>query len=98
MTFNLPLPKLTIAAVAEVTHKPGAVRLDGFPLLVYAPTQHGAGIRTEDHGIPVADIATKAAEVSDLAVLAAAFGTTVDHVSQAIEYSLACLPKGGVIL
>jgi hypothetical protein len=91
--LSLPLPKIEVSALAAVTHKPGAVRLDGYPLLVYAPVQHGPGIRTEDNGTPVADIAVRASEVSDLAVLAAQFGTSAEHVRQAISYTLAALPK-----
>jgi uncharacterized protein (DUF433 family) len=71
-----------------VTHVPGAIRLDGFPLLVHAPAQHGPGIRTEDRGIPVADIVAAAAEQSDHDALAEHFETTAAHVRQALAYSL----------
>jgi len=75
---------------AEVTHKPGAVKLDHvkYPLLVYAPVQHGPGIRTEDNGSAVHDIAVMSVLLPDVAQLAAHFGTSVEHVRQAIAYAV----------
>ena len=94
----IDLKELKLNLRAEVTHKPGAVRLDGYPLLVYAPAQHGPGIRTEDNGTPVADIAVAAAETPDYNVLARKFKTTPEHVEQAIRYAYAAqqaaAPKG----
>lgn len=87
--IEIPVERIKIALKADVTHKPGAVRLDEYPLLVYAPTQHGAGIRTEDRGVPVAKIAAKAVEMPDHDQLAEHFGTTAAHVKQAIAYVLA---------
>lgn len=68
-----------------VEHRNGAVRLDGFPLLVHVPDV-SAGVLTEDNHTPVAAIAARAAETPDYARLAAAFNTTADHVRQAIAY------------
>jgi hypothetical protein len=70
----------------DVTHKPDALRLDGFSLLCCAPDQWGPGVRTEDRGIPVADIV--AAHTGDFAATAARVGTTEAHVRQAVAYSL----------
>ncbi len=68
-----------------VTHKDGP-RLDGFPLLAHSPAQWGEGVRTEDRGIPVAEIA--AAHAGDFAATAAKFGTTEAHVRQAVAYHI----------
>lgn len=84
--------KLAAAVEAHVTHKPGAVKLDGFPLLVYAPVQHGDGIRTEDVGATVHDICAKLVELPDLDQVAAHFRTTAEHVRQAAAYALAHIP------
>jgi uncharacterized protein (DUF433 family) len=71
-----------------VLHKPGAVRLDGYPRLVFAPMEHGPGIRTEDNGTPVADIAAAVAETPDYEALAAKFQTTPEHVAEAVRYAV----------
>lgn len=72
------------------THKPGGVRLDGFPLLAYGPEQWGAdkGVHTEDNGTPVHAIATQAATMPDYVELAKHFKTTAEHVRQAIAYAV----------
>jgi hypothetical protein len=72
---------------AQVTHKPGALRLDGFPLLVHSPAQWGPGVRTEDNGTPVESIA--AAHAGDFAATATKFGTSEKHVRQAVAYTIA---------
>jgi hypothetical protein len=84
----IDLKEIRVTGTATVLAKPGAVKLDDYPLLVYAPRQHGDGIRTEDSGAAVAEIATAAAETPDLAALAARFGTTTNHVVDAIRYAL----------
>lgn len=81
------LKTVRITGTATVLHKPGAVRLDGFPLLVHAPGQHGPGIRTEDNGTPVEDLCLAAAENPNLDAVAARFGTTVNHLLQALDYA-----------
>lgn len=81
-----------IQANFAVAHKPGAPRLDGFPLLAHAPAQWGPGVRTEDNGTPVAHIV--AAHAGDFAATAARFGTTEQHVRQAIAYSLITTAPG----
>lgn len=83
------LKQIKITGTATVLHKPGAVKLDGFPLLAFAPSQHGPGIRTEDKGVPVADIATEYAVNPDAEAVAAKFGTTAAHVAEAIRYAAA---------
>lgn len=92
LTFDLGKLKLNLSMA--VTHKPGAdLSVHAYPLLVHAPGQHGPGIRTEDHGIAVADIVVKAAELPSYEALAAHFGTTPDHVAQAIAYAIAASPR-----
>ena len=85
----IKLEDVKVTGTAAVLHAPGAVRLDDYPHLVFAPLQHGPGIRTEDNGTAVADIAAAAAETPDYAALAARFRTTADHVADAIRYALA---------
>lgn len=84
------LKQLKVTGTATVLHKPGAVRLDGFPRLCYAPGQWGPGVRTEDNGTPVADIAAAFVEASGNAdAVAARFATTPDHVADAVKYAAA---------
>lgn len=90
---NIDLADLKIDMAFATAKKPGGVDLSGYPLLVYAPSQHGPGVRTEDIGVPVADIAAKAAEIPDYARLAGHFKTTPAHVEQAIAYAVAAQPK-----
>jgi uncharacterized protein (DUF433 family) len=82
------LKDLKVAGTASALHKPGAVRLDGYPLLVHAPRQWGDGVRTENNGTPVADVCAAVAEEPDLERLADRFGITTDHVEQALRYGL----------
>jgi hypothetical protein len=78
-----------------------ARRLEAYPLLVVAPLQeshahpafgredqvdHGPMLRTEDRGVPVADIAAAAGTTPDPGALAERFGTTAEHVRQALAY------------
>lgn len=88
---EIDLSKLvTVAGSASVLHKPGAVRLDDYPKLVFAPTAYGPGIRTEDHGVKVEDIANAFAEMSGNAeIVAERFGTTLEHVADAVRYAAA---------
>jgi hypothetical protein len=87
--FNVKLADSKVRMSTEVLHKPGAVRLDGYPLLVYAPAQHGEGIRTEDVGASVAEICLALAETPDVAAVAVKFRTTPEHVEQALAYAQA---------
>jgi uncharacterized protein (DUF433 family) len=92
--LNFQIEKLKASMGFNVTHKPGAdLSVLDYPLLVYAPNQHGPGIRTEDKGIAVADIVNKAAEMPDYNQLAEHFGTTPDHIEQAIAYAVAATPS-----
>lgn len=65
--------------------------LDAWPLLVWCPAhaEHGAKVFTEDGKASVHDLAVALAECPDLAKLAARFGTSEAHASQAISYALA---------
>ncbi len=85
----IDLAKIALKASAAVLHKPGAVMLDGYPHLVYAPAQHGPGIRTENNGTKVEDIASAVSETPDYEILAARFGVTTDHVADAVRYAVA---------
>ena len=86
---NELLQPITISGNASVLHAPGAVRLDAYPLLVYAPIQHGPAICTEDNQTPVENLA-KAFAVNPLVDdVAALYQTTPAHVRQAIQYAQA---------
>jgi hypothetical protein len=98
------LKHLAVNCTIECTHKLGAVRLDSFPLLVFAPMQeshdhpdfsaahnplvHGNAVRTEDRGILVSDIVVKAATMPDYQQLADYFGTSTEHIHQVIDYAV----------
>ena len=80
------------------------MKLDDFPLLVYAPMQvshnhldfkaafdpviHGPTIRVENSGARVEDICNELAVNGDLNEVAAKFRTTVAHVRQAHDWSI----------
>ncbi len=89
---DIPLERLVAALTFAVGHKPGVERLDRWPLLVHAPSQWGPGVRTEDHGIAVEDIAAAVSQTPDYARIAEALGTTPDHVAQAVDYVIARAP------
>lgn len=78
---------LKIKGEVAVLNKPGAVLLNGYPGLVYAPAQHGPGIRTEDKGVPVSAICDDVVAGLTFEAIAAKHGTTVDHVADAIRYA-----------
>lgn len=80
-------PLAKVEGVAAVTHKPDARVLEGFPLLVYAPSQWGPGVRLEDCGHAVADIAEAFESDPDADAVAARFGTTAEHVMDAVRYA-----------
>ncbi len=82
---------------ASVEHRPGAIRLDGFPLLTHAPEQWGEGVRTEDNGTPVDAIFAayhRAPEIDQFESIAVRFGTTEAHVRQAVAYTIANGTRG----
>jgi uncharacterized protein (DUF433 family) len=83
------LKTVKVKGEVSILHKPGAVKLDGYSLLAYAPGQYGPGVRTEDKGVPVADIATEFAVNPNAEAVAAKFGTTAAHVADAIRYAAA---------
>lgn len=88
MDIEFPLPEIRLSAELSCLHKPGAVRLDGYPRLVYAPAQHGREVRTEDHGVKVSDIVVAFAATPDPETVAAAFGTSPEHVAEAVRYAV----------
>lgn len=82
---------------ATVLHKPGAVRLDGFPKLVYCP-KIGEGIRlAADNSITVAAIVAEHRGGKSPEQIATSHGLTVDvdgepapntaAIEEAIEYA-----------
>jgi hypothetical protein len=83
------LKRVKVKGEASVLHKPGAVRLDGYPRLVYAPGQHGPGIRLEDGGATVEDVIAAYRETPDAARVAAKLKTTPEHVADAVRYAAA---------
>jgi uncharacterized protein (DUF433 family) len=87
--LNIQLDKVKLVATAEVLHKPGVNKLTGYPHLVYAPAQYGPGVRTENNGTPVADIAAEISVNPDVDAVAAKFGVTVEHVHDALRYAAA---------
>jgi hypothetical protein len=58
--------------------------IDAHPLLVWT----GGEVKTEDGKATAEDIGLAAMEMPDLDTLAKQFGTTPDHVSQAIDYAV----------
>jgi uncharacterized protein (DUF433 family) len=86
---NIDTGPIKIVGTADCVARPGSVRLDEFPLLVFAPEQFGLGIRTEDKGVSVAQIAEAFAVNPNANAIAAQFATTVDHIADAIRYAIA---------
>ena len=65
--------------------------LDAWPLLVWSPRHeaHGDLVFTEDGKASVEAVALAVAETPDYDALASRFGTTAEHVRQAVDYALA---------
>ena len=65
--------------------------IDKYPLLAWMVKhpRHESKVFTEDQAASVEDIAVAACETPNLDVLAARFGTTAEHVRQAVDYALA---------
>jgi uncharacterized protein (DUF433 family) len=83
---TIPTGPIQIVGTAECIEKPGAVRLDGFPLLVF----DGQAIKTEDNGTTVEDLTIAIAGSNrTYESIAAQFGTTANHVAEAIRYAVA---------
>jgi hypothetical protein len=61
--------------------------LDGFPRLAYSLSQWGDEVYTEDGKVSVRDAAAAFRETFDRAAVAARFGTTVAHISEAVVYA-----------
>lgn len=63
-----------------------------YPLLAWMPAHHvhGPSVFTEDQKVSVADIARAVPESPSFAALADRFGTTVEHVRQALDYAMEC--------
>jgi len=85
---TLPTGPIAIIGTAECVARPGSVSLDAYPLLTFAPEQYGKGIRTEDKGVSVAEIAEAFAVNPNIYAIATQFATTVNHVADAIKYSI----------
>jgi hypothetical protein len=65
--------------------------LHDYPLLAWTHhghEKHGDGVFTEDGKASVEEIAMALPEMPSLEALAAKFGTTEEHVSQAVNYAL----------
>ena len=65
--------------------------LHDYPLLGWCHTghpKHGTCVFTEDQKASVEEIASVAAETPNLQAIANRFGTTRDHVAQAIQYAI----------
>jgi hypothetical protein len=62
-----------------------------FPFLVWGGNhpRYGSKAFTEDGAASVEDIALAACETPDYVVLASRFGTTPEHVRQAVDYAVA---------
>jgi len=84
---EIQLKNPSVSIHLDVLHKPGAVRLDEYPLLTYAPMEHGPGIRTEDNGTLVSDIVVEYEKIGDNEKVAQKFMTTKEHVQQAIQFA-----------
>lgn len=67
-----------------------------YSLLVYAPAQYGVGVWTEDGKASVDQISAAIVELLTMEAVAARFGTTVDHVAQAVDYALKAGYLGGI--
>ena len=85
----LPAGPIAIIGTADCVARPGSISLDAYPLLTFAPEQHGIGIRTEDNGTTVAAIAEAYAVNPSTDAIAAQFATSADHVAEAIRYAIA---------
>jgi hypothetical protein len=64
--------------------------LDFWPKLAWQPKHpvHGAKVITEDGRASVEEIATAACETPSYDALADRFGTTPDHIAQAVDYAV----------
>lgn len=76
---------------ASATKGPGP-SLHRYPYLVHAPQQWGDFVATEDRGIPASTLGLEVLAGKTQEQVAAAFGTTVDHVRDAVRY-LEDLPR-----
>lgn len=69
--------------------------IDAYPLLAWSalhPAHGSMVVHTEDGKASVHDIAVAACEIHSVEALAAKFGTTEQHVDQAIRYAVASAP------
>ncbi len=92
--FQFDADDVIVSAKCTVTRPPGGLDLTPWPLLVCAPAVWGEGIRLEDNGTSVKDIADAAGshpiiDVLTLTELANRFGTTNAHIEQALRYAQA---------
>jgi uncharacterized protein (DUF433 family) len=92
MADSANLPPLRIVGTAScVGGKHPDPPIDKHPLLCWGVSHpvHGSKVFTNDQRASVEDIAIAACETPNLDTLAAKFGTTAEHVRQAIDYALA---------
>ncbi len=88
---NVQLAKLKVVGTGScVGGKYPDPPIDGFHLLVFDPflTKHPGKVSLEDGSASVEDVAVALAVLPDLESLAARFGTTPEHVRQAIDYAV----------
>ncbi len=86
------LPKLKIVGAGScIGGKHPEPPIDKHPLLAWMVShpRHGSKVFTEDQAATVEDIAIAACETPNLDALAYKFGTTAEHVRQAVDYALA---------
>jgi uncharacterized protein (DUF433 family) len=74
---------------ATVLNKPGAVTLDDYPLLCYAPAQWGPGVRVASNGVEVAAVADALAGGRPAEAVASQFGVTPEEAAEAGRYASA---------
>lgn len=77
----------------SVAHKPGAVLLNNYPGLVYAPQQHGDFVAFAHNGKPVDDVKSHTAmafAISAILDMARDLGVSFGDVCDALKYLRDC--------
>ena len=87
--FNVSTDDVSIQLVGTVTHQPGAIRLDGYPCLVYAPKQLGPGVRLNDTHMEVEEIYHVYLSGEPIPDPARQYQTDERHIHEAIAYARA---------
>lgn len=88
MAGNVATEKLKIAGVAHAENgtQPDPPIVD-FPLLAWAPSQWGNEVYTEDGKASIDQIVESILKLLDFEAVADRYGTTADHVEQAVAYA-----------